>query len=136
MSIAEKIKSLKLPIGQYVVVASAVMEIHGIRKSNDIDIAVTPSLHQDLINTGEWDQHIKYGKVFLKKEGVDIIPQLNWEQYQTTTNDVIKSADIIEGVPFMNLEELCKFKSVLAREKDLKDIKLIKQHLSPKQKSI
>jgi hypothetical protein len=130
MDIIEKVKSLKFPFGKYVVVGSSLLGVLNIRTSNDLDIVVLPDLLKQLRETGEWKEEIKYNKIFLKKEGVDIIPELSWEKYPTTTEEAIASATIIEGVPFMNLEELCEFKRALGREKDFKDIELIKSYLS------
>lgn len=129
MSIIEKVKALNLPLGQYVVVASGVMEAVGIRKAGDADIAVTPVLLSEMRKTGEWEEIVKYGKVFLKKEGFDIIPELNWDKYPTTTEEAISSAMVIDGVAFMNLDELCKFKRALGREKDFADTVLIEEYL-------
>lgn len=40
--------------------------------------------------------------------------------------EIISSATLIDGIPFMNLDELIKFKIALGREKDFEDIELIK----------
>lgn len=132
MNIIEKIKELNLPSGQYVIVASSVLDVLGIRKAQDIDIAVTKNLFQKMRQTGEWKEIEKYDKIFLEKEGFDIIPQLDWENYTTTTEEAISSALVIEGIPFMNLNELIKFKTALGREKDFKDIELIKEYSAKK----
>jgi len=42
---------------------------------------------------------------------------------------VIKTAFLIDGIPFMNTEELIKFKMAFGREKDFKDIELIKEYI-------
>ncbi|MBP6911795.1 MAG: hypothetical protein KBB88_01165 [Candidatus Pacebacteria bacterium] len=137
MNIIEKIKELNFPKGQYVVVGSGILDVLGIRKSNDIDIAVTESLHKKLKESGEWEEHKRYEmiRVFLKKDVYEIIPQLNWEDYDTTTEEAISSATIIEDIPFMNLNELIKFKTALGREKDFKDIELIKEYQKNNSKS-
>jgi hypothetical protein len=129
MNIIIKIKELNLPLGEYVIVGSGILDALNIREAHDIDIAVTPKLHEQLRKTGEFKEDIRYNKIFLIKDGIDIIPQLNWDKYKTTTEEAITSAKIIEGIPFMNLEELIKFKTALGREKDFKDIELIKQYL-------
>lgn len=130
MNIISKIKELNFPLGEYVVVGSGILDTLNIREANDIDIAVTPKLHEQLRKTGEFKEDIRYNKIFLIKDGLDIIPQLNWDKYETTIEEAISSAKIIEGIPFMNLEELIKFKTALGREKDFKDIELIKNYLN------
>lgn len=64
------------------------------------------------------------------REGIDIIPQLSWEAYPTSTVEAITSAMIIDGIYFMNLEELKKFKTALGRDKDFADIVLIDAYLN------
>lgn len=138
MNIIQKIKELNFPQGQYVVVGSGILDVLGIRKATDIDIAVTKELHQKLKESGEWEEHKRYEliRVFLKKDVYEIIPQLNWEDYDTTTEEAISSATIIEDIPFMNLNELIKFKTALGREKDFKDIELIKEYLNKIEKRV
>ncbi len=128
LSIIDKVKTLNLPIGEYVVAGAGILEALNIRETNDIDLAVTPYLHKKLRETGEWDEEERYGKIFLKKDDIEIIPQLDWEEYNTTTEEAIQTATIIDGIPFMNLDELCKFKNALGREKDFKDIELIREY--------
>lgn len=78
--------------------------------------------------TGEWQEEKKDGKIFLKRDDVEIIPELSWSDYPTTTEEAIASAMMIEGVPFMNLQELRKFKQALGRPKDFTDITLINEY--------
>ncbi len=129
MNIIEKIKSLNFPYGEYVVVGSGILDVLNIRDAIDIDIAITAKLHTILKSTGDWEEELRYGNIHLKKDIFEIIPKLNWDKYNTTVEEAILSAKIIEDIPFMNLEELCKFKKALGREKDFKDIELIKNYL-------
>lgn len=130
MSIVERVRELNLPLGKYVVFASGTLEALGIRKARDIDITVLPDLHAELRATGAWEEETRYGKIFLKRNGVEINPQLDWSDYPTTTEEAIASAVTIEGIPFMNLNELRRFKVALGREKDLIDIALIDAYIS------
>lgn len=128
-SIIEKIKVLNLPPDQYVVIGSGTMAALGIREASDIDMSVLPELHKKLRESGEWEEDVRYGKVFLKKDDFEINPGLSWEGYNTSTAEAIKSALIIDGVPFLNLDELKKFKRALGRDKDFADIRLIDDYL-------
>lgn len=129
MDIFSVLKELNFPLGQYVVVGSGTLAALGIREAADVDIAVLPELHAKLCKEDGWAQETKHGKVFLKKQDIDIIPELSWEMYPTTTEEAIRGAIIINGFPFLNLEELKKFKKALGREKDFKDIELIDAYL-------
>ena len=48
------------------------------------------------------------------------------------TLDVIRNSEIIDGVPFMSLNDLMELKRAMGREKDLKDIELIIEYLKRK----
>lgn len=128
----EKIKELNLPFGKYVIIGSGTLDALGIRPASDIDIAVTKDLQEELRKDGTWQEKELYGKIFLEKDIYTIIPQLNWEKYKTTTEEAISSALIIKDIPFMNLEELLRFKKALNRDKDIKDIKLLEEMLRKK----
>lgn len=138
LSISEKVKQLNLPIGEYVVVGGA-MEAHGIRKVNDIDIVVMPKLFDELIQKG-WKvcrcdkcqamRRAGTKKQILKSEGIDILSEYSWyDKYQADTEELVKNADIIDGIPFVQLKELLKWKKVADREKDRKDVELIEKFL-------
>ena len=85
---------------------------------------------EQVIDPKKYQEVEKYGKVFLEADDIDIIPRLDWESYLTTTEEAIKTADIINGYPFLNIAETIKFKKALGREKDFKDIKLLEE-ISP-----
>jgi hypothetical protein len=136
MGIIEKVKELNLPLGEYVIIGSGLLEALGIRAANDVDIAVLPDLYTRLRATGEWEEKERYGKIFLKQDGVDITPQLSWSEYPTSTEEAIASAIIIEGIPFMNFHELKRFKQALGREKDHKDITLIDDYLQKQHREV
>ncbi|MCH8889400.1 hypothetical protein IID26_03185 [Patescibacteria group bacterium] len=130
MDIIDEIKKLQFPLGQYVVVGSGTMAALGIREARDIDIAVISKLYDFLCATGKWEKEEYHGKILLKQGKVEIIPQLNWNEYATTTEEAITSAILIDNIHFMNLKELKKFKLALGRKKDFEDIKLIDQYLN------
>lgn len=130
MNIIERVKKLNFPFGEYVVIGGGILDALGIRSTDDVDLAVTPKLLKELQATGEWEEEVKHNKTFLKKDDVDINPDISWSEYPTTNEQAIASATVIDGVPFINLEELKRFKTASAREKDLADLVLIEKYQS------
>lgn len=129
MDIFKKLKELNFPLGEYVLVGSGPLAARGIREASDLDIAVTDKLWRQLFDSGYYKTEERYGRLFLAEknsEDVDIIKQLDWEDYPTTVEEAIKSADIIQGFPFLNISETIKFKIALGREKDFRDIEMLK----------
>lgn len=130
--IFKKLRELDLPLGEYVVVGGAITA-HGIRESEDLDILVTPKLYQQLKKQGfkacTCQECVDTSRILLSIEDVDILPNLILGDYLGDTKKLIDEADMINGFPFIKLPELIRFKRVLAREKDFKDIELIGQYL-------
>ncbi len=129
MDIIKKLKELNYPLGSYVVIGGGILSALGIREARDVDMAVTPELFDKLAKSGEYKIEERYGHKFLVSAEVEISSRLEWEDYETTTEEAIKSAEIIEGFPFLNIEETIKFKKALGREKDFRDIELLGEYL-------
>jgi len=130
MNIIEGAKKLNFPIGEYVITGSGLLGALGLREANDLDVAITPKLLKKLRATGKWKEKLRHNKLklFLESDNVDVITQLDWDKYPTTVEEAIKSATIIEGIPFLNFEQTILFKTALGREKDFKDIELLKKY--------
>lgn len=132
MNIFKRLEELSFPLGEYVVIGSGALAARGIREANDLDIVVTDKLLQKLINSREYKEVIKDGRLFLENNDVDVTTKLP-ESYSTSLKEAIKTADIINGYPFLNILETIKFKKALGREKDYNDIKLINEYLKNQQ---
>jgi hypothetical protein len=128
MNFIEKVKNLNFPLGEYVVVGSGLLGVFGLREAGDIDVAITQKLLIELQATGKWKEEYRYNKLFLVGDEVDVITQLNWEKYPTTTEEAIRTATVIDGVPFLNIDQTILFKTALGREKDSRDIELLKKY--------
>jgi len=139
-SISDRVKDLNFPFGSYVVVGGA-MEARGIRRANDIDIVATSDLFGDLQQNG-WQLcrcDICRGKAergegerVLKKSGLhaQVFSSYSVGQvYEADTDELIKSADVIDGVPYVKLTDLLKWKRAAGRSKDVKDVSLLEAYL-------
>ncbi len=109
-------------------VGSGPLAAREIREASDLDIAVTKKLLKQLIDSKKYKRVEKYGKLFLEANNIDIITQLDWDAYPTTVEEAIRTADVINGFPFLNISETIKFKRALGREKDFRDIKMLKDY--------
>jgi len=135
MDIFEEVKNLNLPLGQYLVLGSGPMAARRIREYKDIDILVTENLYEELVKQGWKTVEINgvNGKFKVLKNGKFEVDKRLWcGDYKPDIEALIKNAEIINGVPFLQLSELVKFKTALGREKDLKDIELIHNYLQNK----
>ena len=133
--IFSEVKKIGLPPESYVVVGGGVLAAYGIRETQDIDIVVLPEIFMLLQSQGfELDPVYegKWGRLRLKKDGVEIYPDFysDHEQRFIDIEDLIDSAVIINDIAFMSFERLRSCKQSSSREKDLQDLKLIDMYLS------
>lgn len=119
----EELRKLNLPKDQFAIFGSGPMGARGLKKCNDIDIIVKKDLWNDLIK-----------KYPLKKDGDDrlLIGNIDvfkrWSPGEWNVDLLIENADIINKIRFVKLKEVLKWKKKYNREKDIKDIKLIKKY--------
>ena len=132
--IIDKVKTLDLPDGQYIVFGSCPLAAAGLRESGDVDMLVTPALKAKLKQSG-WPEIDKGGgDTPLVHDVFDVHDQWNFSSYSPTLEHLLQTAEYYDGVPFASLTEVRKWKAASGRPKDLKDIELIDNYLSDKQK--
>jgi hypothetical protein len=127
-SLIAQLNNLKLPKGKYVVVSSGALAAHGIREANDLDILVTQEVFSDLAKKHQITTHS--GREVIESGDLEIMGKgsIFTEGEIATIEEILSSADVIDGVPYINLNLLKKFKQKMGREKDLKDIELIEKY--------
>lgn len=133
MNIFEEVKKLNLPLGSYVVFGSGPMVVHGLREPKDIDLLVTPEIYDKLKTEGWEEKEMRSGSSVLSNGVYEVYKDWNFlfmSNYNPDPQEVIKNAEIVNGVPFAQLEEVKRWKQVFGREKDLADIKLIDEFLA------
>ena len=133
MNIVPRVQLLKLPIGEYCVFGSGVLEIHGIRKAKDVDVLVTEELYAKLVKSG-WKRRWFFWRTLWCKKIVlgdnEAFTNLYWgNTYRPITKELIQRAENFEGVPFLRLEDLLAFQKNLPRKKDKDGVRLIENFL-------
>lgn len=126
----KELKNLDLPFGEYVVVGSGALGARGIREPKDFDILVSNSLWLQLsqrhpVVSEHSVEKIKLGNLEILGRG-----SIYRDGGIASVEEQIKTADIIESLPFLRLDFLKRFKQKMGREKDMRDIELIDKYLS------
>lgn len=133
MNIFKKLTELNFPMGKYVVVGSGPLAARGLRESSDLDLVVTDSFWQELVDFGSYKLKEKNGTEILvepESEELEILKNLNYSTHLISTKEIIDGADIIQGFPFLNIAHTIKIKTIYGREKDFRDIKLLEDYLT------
>ncbi|HEX6447492.1 MAG TPA: hypothetical protein VF053_20520 [Streptosporangiales bacterium] len=122
----DAVRGLDLPPGQYAVFGSGPIVVRGLREGADIDLLVTPELYARLRDTPEWTPRLRSdGGETLARADFDVMDRLEFPGYVGDVPAMIADAERIDGVPFVRLPELRRFKAALNRPKDHVDLDLI-----------
>ena len=126
---ADKVKALNLPLDQIIVIGSGILDQLGIRPASDIDLAASPDLMKNLSEeSGDWikkfDDNQRF--YFVKDDGsAEVWDGWDFDGQTVSYDDLLDYAVEYDGVRFVDLEFLRKWKSWRGREKDVRDVELI-----------
>ena len=126
---ADKVKALNLPLDQIIVIGSGILDQLGIRPASDIDLAASPDLMKNLSEkSGDWikkfDDNQRF--YFVKDDGsAEVWDGWVFDGQTVSYDDLLDYAVEYDGVRFVDLEFLRKWKSWRGREKDVRDVELI-----------
>lgn len=122
-------RELGLPFGKYALFGSAPLCVRGLKDcSHDIDIIVTEDVWNEYLKKENWKlKRMNHGSEFLWNNYIEL-----WKDWKPGVWDIeklIKEVEIIDGLPFVKLKYVVKWKKLLGREKDSRDIELIENYL-------
>ena len=132
----EKLKNLNLPKGKFAIFGSGPIGVRNIRDTHDLDIIITKELFDKYKNMQGWEvkNFERDGRYVEMIENSGIEFYNNWGPGEWDTNQLINEAELIDNLPFVNLDTVIKWKQISGRKKDLKDIQLIKTFLQKSKK--
>ena len=125
--VTQELRALSLPADEYVVVGGGVLAIHGIRETEDIDLVVSERLFTDLQTRGWRAKTRPNGKPGLKHGLVEAYLDVNCESFERSTSWLLEHAQVLDGIPTIDLETLARFKAGYGRPKDLLDLTLLRK---------
>ena len=115
-----RIRALDFPTEDYWVVAGGAMVLHGIREeTHDIDLGCTRELGDRLEAAGYLTDRLADGGRRFEIDGVI-------EIYDEWRFEVVERMD---GIPVISIDDLIRMKQTLGREKDQRDLALIREYL-------
>ena len=119
-----KTKRVGLEQEQFAVFGSAVMAVRGMREAPNIDIIVTDKQWIELLKTDKPDD-----EGFIRRGPVKIS---NWWFAPTKKPlpQLIKEAEMIDGLPFVQIENVLDYKIGLQSHKDIRDVEMINNYLT------
>lgn len=127
----QELRALNLQKDQYVIIGSGPLAVRNLREAQDLDILTSDSLWQELSQKYPVIPQIPPDIEKIKIGNIEFVGQGSSyrDDAVATIDEIFKTADFIQGHCYINLKLLRKIKLKRAREKDLKDIKLIDQFI-------
>lgn len=126
---ADKVKALNLPLDQIIVIGSGILDQLGIRSASDIDLAASSDLMKKLSEeSSDWikkfDDNQRF--YFVKDDGsAEVWDGWEFDGQVVSYDDLLDYVVEYDGVRFVNLEFLSRWKKWRSLEKDTQDVKLI-----------
>jgi len=125
----DRLRSLALPSGDFAVFGSGPLIVRGIiEATNDLDV----------ISRGPaWERTLQLGTlVYLEEHDVEVVSfddgaitvGTSWAYGEFDVDQLIDTAEIIEGLPFVRLEYVVRYKETAARPKDLAHLRALADH--------
>lgn len=135
INIFEEVKKLNFPTDHFMVVGSGIMAIKGIRDACDLDLVVSEELFLDQSKSGNWELKTwtrdgRPGKDWLKGDAVELMTEIQSGDEDFDLEKLKREGECIDGIWFLSLDQLIKFKLNYGRPKDFDDIALIRKYLT------
>jgi hypothetical protein len=125
-----KLATLQLPSKDFAIFGSAPMWLHGLKElGNDIDLVVRGEAWEKAKQLGEIIPAPTTGNV-IKLFGGEIEIYDSWGPGEWDANELIDNALEVEGIKFVDLADVARWKEIYGREKDLQHLDIIKRYLS------
>ena len=125
----DKVKALNLPLDQIIVIGSGILDQLEIRPAVDIDLAVSSDLMKKLSEkSSDWikkfDDNQRF--YFIKDDGsAEVWDGWEFDGQVVSYDGLLDYVVEYDGVRFVNLEFLSRWKKWRSLEKDTQDVKLI-----------
>lgn len=125
---AERVKELGLPLDQIIIIGSGILDQLGIRQSADIDVATGRAVLEEIARSGGWAEKLdKNQRRYLVKRDGSVEIWDGWEINGRIVeyDELLDYAVEYDGVKFVSLDFLRRWKNWRGREKDIQDVRLI-----------
>lgn len=136
--------SVQVSSSQYVVVGGASLVFRGIRPyTEDLDILIADDAQTILLAAGAYKKELPYLAVrrgdnnlslgmYLGAAAVPLSATTRLPgngTYPMTFDQVKETAELIDSIPCLNLDEMVASKTALRRDKDVRDLRLLAAHM-------
>ncbi len=124
----EELRALRLPAGHYAIYGSGPLAARGIRAAADLDIIVSKTLWAQLVS--RYPAALREHPTRLAIGNLELYA--TWPPMDAHIPAMLAEAEEIGGFPFVPLRYVMEWKQQRGREKDRRDLLLIREYLRTK----
>lgn len=125
VEVKNKLTSLGISSTEPIIVGSSILDILGIRPSNDVDVLISKETFCKIADHGHEILQRPDGSEKIEVDDIELM----YDWYGKKVSDVAIKTTVIDGIKFMSIEEVRRWKALLDRGKDQADILLIDKYL-------
>ncbi len=119
----DRLRSLQLPVGSYAIFGSGPLAIRGIISAcNDLDVLCNDDAWEIVSRIGRTEFLPEYGVSIVALADTDITFGTSWGIGDFDINQLIDSAEMIDGLPFVLLEHVIRYKNIRSSTKDCRHL--------------
>lgn len=124
----EFLKDLELPGDDFAIFGSAPLAVRNIIPSvNDLDVICRRAAWEKVKETGSLRLNDDYGVEIITLLDGKVTFGNKWGIGEFDIDELIESADIVNGLPFVKVHHVIAYKKVRRSEKDLRHIELVRE---------
>ncbi len=121
----DRVKALKLPLDQVIIVGGGVMETLNLRDTTDVDLVVSDTLYEKYRRKADWNEYLApTGKTILTHNGINLMRRWIGRSFDSLKRGATKQ----QGVMLMSVTDLIACKQNLGRRKDMSDIQMLEAY--------
>ncbi len=104
------------------------MAIRGLREARDIDVVVTKEVYDAYRAQDGWVEYSSDTGTHLKKDDIEL--WYSWGPGEWNIEELLAGAEMIDGLPFVPLPTVLRWKEGRGQPKDAADVERIRTHLA------
>ena len=129
VSLFDQLKGLNLPVGDFAIFGSGPLVVRGIiPASNDLDILCRRLAWKTVQEIGELEYLSDYDVTIVTMCDGRLTFGTEWGIGNFDIDALIDSAELIDGLPFVQLEHVASYKEIMKRPKDLDHLEALKAY--------
>jgi hypothetical protein len=126
-SLFNQLRQLGLPSGDYAIFGSGPLLVRGIiPMSNDLDVICRLQAWQLVCTLGEMECSPEFGVNIVTMSGGALTFGTRWGIGDFDVDTLIDTAETIDGLPFVQLEHVVRYKKIRASARDLQHLRTMK----------